>query len=115
MFFGKLCNMKSDIEATAVHARLRLGLLGCSRIANRIINAAPLAKQIVISAVASRSPEKSTAALSQLPNAIAINNYEELLSCREVDAIYISIPNSLHFDWALKAIRKGKHVLVDRK
>jgi predicted dehydrogenase len=106
--------MKSGIDATVVNERLRLGLLGCSRIANRIINAAPLAKQIVISAVASRSHEKAKAALSQLPNAIAIDNYEELLSCREVDAIYISIPNSLHFEWALKAIRKGKHVLVEK-
>jgi len=73
-----------------------------------------LATQVVISAVASRSPEKATAALSQLPNATAINNYEELLSCKEVDAIYISIPNSLHFEWTLKAIRKGKHLLVEK-
>lgn len=106
--------MKSGIVSTADYARIRLGLLGCSRIANRIINAAPLATQIVISAVASRFPEKATAALSQLPNAKAINNYEELLSCKEVDAIYISIPNSLHFEWTLKAIRKGKHVLVEK-
>jgi xylose dehydrogenase (NAD/NADP) len=106
--------MKSNSHATTVGGRVRLGLLGCSRIANRIINAAPLATQIVIAAIASRSREKAMVALSQLPNAIATHDYDELLSCKEIDAVYISIPNSLHFEWALKAISNGKHVLVEK-
>ena len=106
--------MKTTFDASPAYARLRLGLLGCSRMANRIIDAAPSSKKIAISAIASRSLAKATDVLLHLPGAIAIDNYEDLIASKEVDAIYISVPNSMHFEWALKAIHRGKHVLVEK-
>jgi predicted dehydrogenase len=106
--------MKATFDPSPANARLRLGLLGCSRIANRIIHAAPSSNKIVISAIASRSLAKATDVLLRLPGAIAFDNYEDIIASKEVDAIYISIPNSMHFEWALKAIRRGKHVLVEK-
>lgn len=93
--------------------QVRLGLLGASRIASRIIEAAPQVQNLLITAVASRSPQRAAAVLAHLPGAVAVT-YEELLARDDVDAVYISIPNSLHFEWALNAVRRHKHVLLEK-
>ncbi|KAA8642032.1 Gfo/Idh/MocA family protein [Aspergillus tanneri] len=45
---------------------------------------------------------------------IVHSSYKDLLSDPLIDAIYIALPNSLHFKWALHAIRAGKHVLLEK-
>ncbi len=32
----------------------------------------------------------------------------------EIDVIYNSLPNNLHFEWSLKALQAGKHVLCEK-
>lgn len=39
---------------------------------------------------------------------------EEILGDSTIDAIFIPLPNSLHFEWAVRAIRAGKHVLLEK-
>ncbi len=39
---------------------------------------------------------------------------EELIACPEVDAIIVASPNTTHAELAVKALEKGKHVIVEK-
>lgn len=40
--------------------------------------------------------------------------YPELIDDPSIDAVYIPLPNGLHYEWALKSIKAGKHVLLEK-
>lgn len=42
------------------------------------------------------------------------NSYNEVVTCEEADAVYIPLPPSLHYRWALRALQNNKHVLVEK-
>ena len=92
--------------------RVRWGFIGAGGIAKRALYPA-ISKSNVgeIYAVASRDKSK---ALTISPNGIVYTSYDELLADPKVEAVYISLPNSLHLPWAIKAMKAGKHVLCEK-
>ena len=92
--------------------KLRWGFIGAGGIAKRALFPA-ISKSNVgeIYAVASRDKTK---ALTISPNGIVYTSYDELLADPKVEAVYISLPNSLHLPLAIKAMRAGKHVLCEK-
>ena len=92
--------------------KLRWGFIGAGGIAKRALFPA-ISKSNVgeIYAVASRDKTK---ALTISPNGNVYTSYDELLADPKVEAVYISLPNSLHLPLAIKAMRAGKHVLCEK-
>ncbi|WP_366935305.1 Gfo/Idh/MocA family oxidoreductase [Amaricoccus sp.] len=64
-------------------------------------------------AVASRTPGKA-AALAAPYRARTHATYEALLADRDVDAVYIPLPNGDHVAWTANALNAGKHVLCEK-
>ena len=50
----------------------------------------------------------------KIENNFCFNNYENLLECKDIDIIYIALPNSLHHEWIIKCIKKEKKILVEK-
>jgi D-xylose 1-dehydrogenase (NADP+, D-xylono-1,5-lactone-forming) len=90
---------------------IKWGFLGASWVASTaLVPAVADAKNATLYAVASRDPERS-----QKLNPTKVHaRYEDLLSDPVVDAVYISLANHLHLEWATKALNAGKHVLCEK-
>ncbi len=67
-----------------------------------------------VAAIASRDIDKAHRAAKKLGIPKAYGSYEELLADPAIDAVYIPLPNHLHVEWSLKAMRAGKHVLCEK-
>jgi predicted dehydrogenase len=90
---------------------IRWGFLGASWVASTaLVPAVAAAKNATLYAVASRDPERSLALGPTRVHA----TYDDLISDPDVDAIYISLANHLHLEWATKALNSGKHVLCEK-
>ena len=67
-----------------------------------------------MTAVASRDVVRALAYAQEHDIDRAHASYEELLEDSDVDAIYISLPNSMHVEWSIRALEAGKHVLCEK-
>ena len=93
---------------------MRLGLLSTARINEKLAAGAQLVDEVELSAIASRDLARAQAQAAELGIERAHGSYEELLADPEVDAVYISLPNSLHVEWSIRALEAGKHVLCEK-
>lgn len=76
------------------------GVLGAARVArDYFLPALEASDRARLVAVGSRRGERS---------------YESVLSDPDVDAVYVSLPNSMHREWTLRALEAGKHVLCEK-
>jgi len=94
--------------------KIRWGILSTAKINNALIDPIKQAGRSELVAVASRNLEKAKAYAKEKGIPKAHGSYEDLLSDSEIDAIYISLPNSLHCEWTIKAAEAGKHVLCEK-
>ena len=94
---------------------MRWGILGVSTFATRrMIPAIQKGRDLAVTAIASRTRDKAQRAAAELGIPKAYGSYEELLADRDVDAVYIPLPNHLHVPYATKAAEAGKHVLCEK-
>jgi predicted dehydrogenase len=90
-------------------------VLGAARIApNALCKPARAVAEVQVTAVAARDPARA-AAFARTWNIPTVHSgYAELLADREIDAVYVPLPNGLHAQWTLAAIAAGKHVLCEK-
>jgi predicted dehydrogenase len=93
---------------------MRLGLLSTANINRLVLAGARASDEVDVVAVASRDEARAHAYAAEHGIARAYGSYEALLADSEIDAVYISLPNSLHVDWSVRAVEAGKHVLCEK-
>jgi predicted dehydrogenase len=95
--------------------KIRFGILSTARIGRtKVIPAMQKGKYSVVTAIASRSGDAAEAVGQALDIPKRYASYEALLNDPDIDAVYIPLPNHLHVDWAIRAMRAGKHVLCEK-
>jgi predicted dehydrogenase len=108
--------MRYDSSGLAImKQQVHWGVLGAAAIAlQRTIPAILEAPSANLLALASREEAKARVLARQLRIPRAYGRYEQLLADPDLDAIYIPLPNQLHFDWCVRALEAGKHVLCEK-
>ncbi len=71
-------------------------------------------KQARVIGIASRSAQTAESAAQQLGLPKSYASYEAALQDPEVDVVYNALPNHLHVEWSIRAMRAGKHVLCEK-
>jgi xylose dehydrogenase (NAD/NADP) len=98
----------------ATASPLRFGILGTARIARSFVLGVSPSRRVIVSAVASRNADTARAFAKELEIARHFGSYEALLADPDIDAVYVPLPNSLHAEWSIAAVRAGKHVLCEK-
>jgi D-xylose 1-dehydrogenase (NADP+, D-xylono-1,5-lactone-forming) len=96
------------------YAPVKWGILSTANINGRVIPGAHASEKVELVAVASREQARADAYARTWEIPRAYGTYEALLSDPDVEAVYISLPNTLHCEWSIKALEAGKHVLCEK-
>jgi predicted dehydrogenase len=93
---------------------VRWGIVSTADINRKVIPGAKESPKVELVAVASRTPERADEYAKEWGIERAYGSYEELLEDREIEAVYISLPNTMHVEWSIRALEAGKHVLCEK-
>lgn len=94
---------------------IRFGILGAAKIAPlAIITPAKSHPEVIVQAVSARDRTRAEEFAKKHGIPDVRDSYQEILDDPNIDAVLIPLPNNLHFEWAVKAIRAGKHVLLEK-
>ena len=94
---------------------VRIGILGCADIAERftipaILNLESKFKLMTISS-RSKTKAKKFSSIFGVPYCVG---YKNMIDNTDLDAVYIPLPNSLHYEWISYSLKKDLHVLVEK-
>jgi D-xylose 1-dehydrogenase (NADP+, D-xylono-1,5-lactone-forming) len=90
------------------------GLLSTARINDKFLAGVAESRESAVLAVASRDRQRGERYAAERGIPRAYDSYDALLADPDIDAVYISLPNSMHLEWTGRALRAGKHVLCEK-
>lgn len=94
--------------------KIRWGILGAGAIAKAFVKGVSESSTAVMQAIGSRSQDKANVFGSEYGVPNRHGSYDALMADPTVDAIYVCTPHPMHAEWAIKSLRAGKHVLVEK-
>ncbi|KAI1314192.1 hypothetical protein F5Y03DRAFT_5145 [Xylaria venustula] len=102
-------------EPTKSATPLIFGLLGAANIApNAFILPIKNHPDVILQTVAARNIDKAKAFAQKHGIPEVAESYQDILDNPSVDGVYIPLPNGLHYEWAQRALKAGKHVLLEK-
>ena len=93
---------------------LHWGILGTGNIAAQFAEGVAGSERCRVVSVGSRTDRTARAFADRFGLGSTPGNYAHVLADPAVQAVYVSLPNSMHHEWTLRALRAGKHVLCEK-
>jgi len=90
------------------------GIISTAHINRLVIPAAKASPKVDLVAVASRQQRRAEEYARTWGIERAYGSYEALLEDPDIEAVYISLPNTMHCEWSVRAVEAGKHVLCEK-
>src|SRR5207344_978009 len=104
----------SRARGHGVSGLMRLGIVSTAHINRLVIPGAHASEKVELVAVASRDLTRAQEYARTWEIERAYGSYEALLEDPDVEAVYISLPNTMHCEWSIRALEAGKHVLCEK-
>ncbi len=97
-------------------SKINWGIIGLGNIANIFADAFKFSNKGNLLAISSKNEKKlkDFKIKFKIENKYTFNNYDNLIEDKDIDIIYIAVPNSMHFEIILKCIKNNKIVLVEK-
>ena len=96
------------------HEPVKWAILSTAAINRKVIPGAKASPQVDLLGVASRTQQRAEQYAREWDIPRAYGSYDALLDDPDVEAVYISLPNTLHCEWSIRALEAGKHVLCEK-
>jgi xylose dehydrogenase (NAD/NADP) len=103
-----------DPQENVMSRVLKWGILGTARINRALLPPLAASERNELTAIASRTQARADEYAAEHSVPRAYGSYAELLADPEIDVVYIPLPNGMHAEWTLAAVRAGKHVLCEK-
>ena len=96
--------------------QVKWGIIGLGNIALKFAEGFQYTKNAKLFAISSRNKNKLLTFKNkfQIDDNYCFTNYDSLLECKDLNIVYIALPNSFHHEWVIKSIEKGKNILVEK-
>jgi predicted dehydrogenase len=103
------------VDPVRPDAPVRWGFLSTARINDRVLDGGVRdAGSVDVIAVAGRDQGRVERYARERGIERAYAGYDAMLADPDIEAVYISLPNSMHTDWSVRALEAGKHVLCEK-
>ena len=95
---------------------MKLGIMGHGPIVSNFLDAVTYVENACAAAIYNRpgSARQGKAIAEQFAIPATYNDFEAFLGDQTVDTVYVALPNSLHYEYAMRALNAGKNVLVEK-
>jgi D-xylose 1-dehydrogenase (NADP+, D-xylono-1,5-lactone-forming) len=99
----------------SLHTPVRWGILSAANIGvKRVAPAIVASSNAQLVAVGTRNPLRARELFAFAPGVAISGSYDSVINNPQIEAIYNPLPNSLHAEWTIKALKAGKHVLCEK-
>ncbi len=93
---------------------MRVGVAGAGLIVPTFLDAAALVEEMEIYGLFARKPQVRADICGKYGIPVEYETYKSMLADPRIDAVYIALPNTLHFAFAKEALEAGKHVILEK-
>lgn len=96
--------------------QINWGIIGLGAIAAQFAIGFSNTKNAKLLGIASKSEDrlKSFKNDFKIDQEYCFSDYRDLIKNQNIDIIYIALPTSMHFEWAVKCLKEGKKVLIEK-
>ena len=95
---------------------MKLSIIGTGKIVHEALPVIAATEGIAVHSILARvhSVKKAQALAGRFGIPVVTTDYDAVLADTEVDTVYVALINSVHFDYALRALQAGKHVILEK-
>ena len=104
----------SDLYHSNKNQKINFAVIGTNVITDTFLKAADKVPEFQLKGVYSRTMEKAEAYARKHGADLPFDDLADLAASKEIDAVYVASPNSLHASQTIQMLNGGKHVLCEK-